>query len=89
MVYPVIHIAEHNIRPRTLSGVHHLHAQFCASDTPPDESRIKYHGLHKSVLGAPQCLILIRFLHASGRIGSGINQYAPVITIDKERKHPR
>ncbi len=87
MVHPVVHVAQHNVGLGAVSGMKHLHTELFASDSSSYQSRIKNDGFHKAVLGAPKHLILFGFFHPAGGIGSGVNQKALVIPVDKQRKY--
>ncbi len=87
VIYPVIHVAEHDIRLGAVPGMVHFHAELIASDPSSDQRGVKDNGFHKSILGAPQHLILLRLLHASGRIAPGVDQKTFIIALDKKGEH--
>ena len=86
-IHPALHITQYNIRSGILPGIQHLHMKIRAADPAADQCRVDYYRLHKSILGSPKHLILIRFLHPSGRIGSGIDQHSLFITVHQQDKH--
>ena len=80
-VHPVFHVAEHNIRLGSLSGRQNLHGQLRASDSAADQSRVENQSFHKTILGAAQCLVLGRFVHAPHGVGTAVQTDAGVITV--------
>ncbi len=60
-VDPAVHITYYDVCVGCFSGAEHFHAQIRASDPAADQCGVEHHGLHKSIFGAAQNLIFIRF----------------------------
>mgnify|MGYP002551529104 CR=1 FL=1 len=66
-----------------------FHPQLRIPDTPPDQGGVEDQGFHKAVVGPPQHFVVLRFLHAPGRIGPRVDHHRLIVALDQERERPR
>ncbi len=58
------------------------------TDPPPHKRRVKHNRLHKPIPGAPEGFVLVRFIHAPGRISAAVNGDACLIPLHKQAGYP-
>ena len=80
-IHTALHITQYDICSGILTGIKHFHMKIRTTDPAADQCCIEYHCLHEAVLGPPEYLVLVRLLHPSGGIGSGIDQHRLFITV--------
>ena len=80
-IHTALHITQYDICSGILPGIKHFHMKIRTTDPAADQCCIEYHCLHEAVLGPPEYLVLVRLLHPSGGIGSGIDQHRLFITV--------
>ena len=61
LIYPLLHIADRNVRVGTLTGLHDLHREIDVPDPAADQDGVEDQGLHKAVTGPAEHLVFFRF----------------------------
>ncbi|MPM77140.1 hypothetical protein SDC9_124140 [bioreactor metagenome] len=88
-VHPVLHVAQHHVRPAPTPNLVALHGQLRVSDTAAQQRHVWHHGFHKSVVGASQYLSVRRLIHAPGGIALRVHHRPAGKPLHQEQSFPQ
>ena len=83
----VRHIADADVRIRHAADLIQLRAEMTVPDPAPDQRHVVQKHFDKTVFGTTQRLVLVRLIHTSCGIRSGIDQDTSVKSIYKNSKN--
>ena len=89
VVYPLVHIAEHHVGFGGAPDLQVFHSQLRIPDATPDQSGVENQRFDKAVVRAAQDFVVLRFLHASGRIGPRVDHHRLIIPLNEKRQGAR